>query len=76
MVAVWMWSSVIFSTVYKGNLKAKLIAPTVKMPFKSIYDLADYNGGLTIYMSEHTVVHNFVLVGIYYYKELLEKFDE
>ena len=67
-----MWSSVIFSTVYKGNLKAKLIAPSVKLPFKSIYDLADYDGGLTIYMAKHTIIHNFVEVGRFYFKEQRE----
>ena len=62
MVAAWMLSAVIFSTVYRGNLKAKLIAPSVKLPFKSIYDLADYNGDLIIYMGKDTVIHNFVKV--------------
>jgi len=39
LVGVWLIISVILNTSYKGSLKAKLIAPRIKLPFTNFEEL-------------------------------------
>ena len=42
LVGVWLLASFIVATVYKGNLKAALIAPKINIPFRSFQELSHY----------------------------------
>jgi len=40
MVGLWLLFSLIVGVTYKCNLKAKLIAPKIELPFSSVEELA------------------------------------
>ena len=40
LLTFWMMTSLIVATIYKGNLKAKLISPKIKLPFTNFRELS------------------------------------
>jgi len=42
-MGVWLIASLILGSVYKGNLKAALIAPRIIVPFRNLDELSHFN---------------------------------
>ena len=40
LLTFWMMAALIIDNIYKGNLKAKLISPRIKLPFTNYRELA------------------------------------
>ena len=40
LLTFWMMTSLIVAAIYKGNLKAKLISPKIKLPFTNFRELS------------------------------------
>lgn len=66
LIGVWLISSLIIGTVYKSNLKAKLIAPKIYLPFSSLEEVADQNE-VTLLGAEGSLLHQLLQVRCHTY---------
>ncbi|KAK4314009.1 hypothetical protein Pmani_014672 [Petrolisthes manimaculis] len=55
MTGLWLLLSLILATVYRGNLKAMLILPSVSLPFNTLEELA--SSGLPVWVPLNSMLH-------------------
>ncbi|XP_066962291.1 uncharacterized protein [Macrobrachium rosenbergii] len=53
---IWLVISLILGTVYRSNLKAMLILPTISLPFNNLEEL--YRSGLPVWVPTGSIMHN------------------
>ncbi|XP_068238923.1 glutamate receptor 2-like [Palaemon carinicauda] len=53
---MWVVTSFILATVYRSNLKAMLILPTISLPFNNLEEL--YDTGLPVWVPTASIMHN------------------
>ncbi|XP_066962295.1 glutamate receptor 1-like [Macrobrachium rosenbergii] len=59
IVALWFMTTFILGSVYKGNLKAMLIAPKVKIPFDSLEELVAQHDTKWSF-PKNSIIHSFL----------------
>ncbi|XP_042222292.1 glutamate receptor ionotropic, kainate 3-like [Homarus americanus] len=59
MTGLWMVTAFILSTVYRSNLKAKLITPRISLPFNNIHELVESK--IPVFVSESNYVHQTIM---------------
>ena len=58
LLTFWMMTSLIVAAIYKGNLKAKLISPKIKLPFANFRELSASD--ITPIVGLETQLHDFL----------------
>lgn len=61
---LWIFMSLIVSTIYRSNLKAMLIIPKLELPFDSMEELIE--SGLTTAVIKGTSMHLDIVASIYF----------
>ena len=60
LVMKWLLVCLIISTIYKSELKARLIKPILKLPFRNLEELTKTD--IPIYLAETTPLRDYITV--------------